>query len=1227
MPIKTRDLALDTLLLMVGATFVMLAVAAFIALAMQDLLTPAHFLVALSLPHLSSMTLGFLALLALLLGAAMAAAGFRGVSWDFRPGRLALIAALLGVVISVTSGVLLSWQQQSALHEQADYLLDNIQLNAEEVMTSRLLLMRRMAARIAAADGDLDQRVLEQDVQNYLRDAGSLQAIGLLGPDQRREWARARDDEDWLWLGEQLQRPEVKQWLAMPFDEPRLMEPQFTAAPGLMLMSIGVPRLDQQLVAVLDLGTMLANQLRLQMGPFHASISRREGLLLELRPPSEAASEVNFREYRMARRHIGLPGGAKLTLEAYPGTRAVALTSSMAPLAVALGGLTLSWLLAFSLGLVSLVMTRSRSLMVVSHQLEDQQIIQEMIARERPLEDTLSAICRMLEHQLPSSLCTVMLADDDASRLHLVSGDTLPEEVRQAFSEISVGPANGACGTAAFLGEPVICSDLATDSRWREYRLLVQSNDLHACWSWPVLGAGQNLLGTFCTYYRESRLPSVTQRDLIQKTTGLVALAVERHRVRRSLRESEQRYRSLFTYNPDAVFSLDRDGVFSSANDTCAEITGFAVEEILGAHFDTFVVPEDLPRIQSFFEAACTGETSYYELEIIVSNGARRTLELLNLPIMVDGMVNGVYGIAKDITERRHNETRLRVLERGLEASINGVIIADASQPDLPIIYANAAFVKMTGYSMDEVLGRNCRFLQGEDTDPEAREAIREALSEHQDLHLTLRNYRKDGSPFWNDIYISPIFDAEGRITHYVGVQHDISEHKAYEAQLAHHASHDALTGLANRALFEDRLDHDFALARRHGYRLAVLFIDLDDFKPINDSLGHAVGDKVLKELAQRMQSAMRAGDTVARLGGDEFVVIVPDIDQDMQVAQLVERLLPLIARPYRIDGHELYLTGSVGVAISDEDTLEPRQLIQQADMAMYQAKQQGRNAYQWFTREITDKVGQRVALRNDLQEAIDGQQFELHYQPLIDRDGDVSGVEALLRWPHPRRGYISPADFIPLAESTGQIIPISQWVLDRACRDMCALSAKGLGELGVAVNLSPLQFHRASFLPSLRHTLQMVGMAPSRLELELTEGILMNRTEAAIDILKALRSMQIGVSIDDFGTGFSSLSYLKYLPIGKVKIDRSFIHELSTSEHDAAIVQGIISMAHHLGLVVVAEGIETLEQYQQLRRYGCDVFQGFLLAKPMPLDRLEGFITEAPNCLNLTTGPHGSTL
>jgi len=417
------------------------------------------------------------------------------------------------------------------------------------------------------------------------------------------------------------------------------------------------------------------------------------------------------------------------------------------------------------------------------------------------------------------------------------------------------------------------------------------------------------------------------------------------------------------------------------------------------------------------------------------------------------------------------------------------------------------------------------------------------------------------------------------------------------------------LTGLANRSLFEDRLAHDVELARLHGERLAVLFIDLDDFKPINDSLGHAVGDRVLVEVARRLSRALRLGDTLARLGGDEFVVLLPSLENEEQAQGVAERLLALVARPYRVAGHELHLTSSIGIAIGDDELENPLTLIQQADMAMYKAKQQGRNAYQWFTPEITARVNERVALRHDLQEAIDNDQLALHYQPQLDREGRVVGVEALLRWSHPERGVISPGTFIPLAEETGQIIPISQWVLRRACRDLLALSGAGHPQLAVAVNLSPLQFHRANFLGSLREALAESRLPASRLTLELTEGILMDNTEAAIDTLHALRGMGVGVDIDDFGTGYSSLSYLKHLPISTVKIDRSFVSEVTQSADDAAIVQAIIAMAHHLGLMVVAEGIEEEAQREFLLEHGCDRFQGFLLGRPMPLDDLKAWL------------------
>ncbi|MDW7748772.1 putative bifunctional diguanylate cyclase/phosphodiesterase, partial [Halomonas sp.] len=426
-------------------------------------------------------------------------------------------------------------------------------------------------------------------------------------------------------------------------------------------------------------------------------------------------------------------------------------------------------------------------------------------------------------------------------------------------------------------------------------------------------------------------------------------------------------------------------------------------------------------------------------------------------------------------------------------------------------------------------------------------------------------------------------------------------------------ATHDALTGLANRALFGDRLVHDFALARRHAQILAVLFIDLDEFKPINDTLGHKVGDQLLISVARRLAGGLRTSDTLARFGGDEFVLLLPDLEHPGEAEEVAERLLLELTRPHKVSGHELHISASIGIAINDEPLEDPEKLLQHADMAMYKAKQQGRNAYQCYTGDLDSKLSQRVMLRNELQEAIDHDQLVLHYQPLLDAAGRVDGLEALVRWRHPVKGFISPADFIPLSEETGQIIPLSRWVMARACRDARTLVDQGLLAGRMAVNLSPMQFHRPSFLATLRGVLDETGLPPSHLELELTEGILMRDTEGAIDILNALNGMGISTAIDDFGTGFSSLGYLRSLPIDKIKIDRTFVRDVTGSDKDAAICQGVITLARELDLRVVAEGIETREQHDYLRHHGCEVFQGFLFARPMPLEALVAWLEARP--------------
>ena len=841
------------------------------------------------------------------------------------------------------------------------------------------------------------------------------------------------------------------------------------------------------------------------------------------------------------------------------------------------------------------------------------QRIQYMIAHDAPLEHTLAAICEMIESQLSETMSSIMLFDWESQTLRFrAGGGRLPERFRNAAAEVPVGPTAVICGTAAHRRQVVICADILADPNCAGYYDLCTELDIRAGWSYPLFTKEDELLGTFAIYQRTTGAPDDTERAPIERAAGLVALAIERHRDRRALLESEQRYRSLFTHNPDAVFSLDKDGFLRSVNHAACEITGVPEADLIGLHYRDFVVEDDMSRTDRFFEAAAKGEPQRYEIQITDARGENRVLDVTNLPSMVDGAVAGVYGIAKDITRRRAQETELRILQRSVETTVNGVVIADAGLPDFPLIYVNKPFERMTGYRRDEVLGRNCRFLSGPETDPRALALIRQRVSESRDVRVTLLNYRKDGSTFWNDMFVSPVTADAGQLTHFVGIQHDVTAQKAHEEDLAHQASHEPLTGLPNRGLLEKRLQTAFVQAHRDATLIALLYIDQDEFKPVNDTLGHGVGDKLLNAVARRLSGILAPGDTLADVGGDEFVMLLPRIDEPAQALAVAERALAVLDKPHRIDNHEVHVTASIGIAINDQSAEHPNALIQHADMAMYLAKRQGRNTYHWYTQEITATMNERVSMRRELHDALTQAEFTLHYQPLIEAaSGAVEGFEALIRWAHPTRGMVSPVTFIPLAEQTGQIIPIGEWVMHRACRDIVALNRHHGTAYSVAVNISPVQFHGRNFLGSLLETLEETGLATSLLKIELTEGVLMENTDAAIDILRTLRRMGVDVFIDDFGTGFSSLSYLKHLPINKVKIDRTFTRDITRNAGDAAIAQGIITMAHHLGLEVVAEGIETGAQHLFLLERGCDLFQGYLFARPMPFDTLTRYLQE----------------
>ncbi|TAN49761.1 MAG: EAL domain-containing protein, partial [Rhodospirillales bacterium] len=454
---------------------------------------------------------------------------------------------------------------------------------------------------------------------------------------------------------------------------------------------------------------------------------------------------------------------------------------------------------------------------------------------------------------------------------------------------------------------------------------------------------------------------------------------------------------------------------------------------------------------------------------------------------------------------------------------------------------------------------------------------------------------------------ISRIQDVEGGSIKFAGIFSDISERKKAEERIRNLAYFDVLTGLPNRRLFNDRLSMAINSAKRHHQHLAILFLDLDLFKRINDTLGHSVGDRVLEEMSNRLKICMRDADTVSRMGGDEFTILMSEVQEVEDAVRLARRIIESIREPFLIEDRELFITTSIGISVFPEDGDSPEVLVKNADIAMYRAKDLGRNSYQLYTPQMNAKSFERLAMENEMRKAIERGEFILNYQVKMNLDtGGIAGAEALVRWKHPDLGLVPPADFIPLAEDTGLIIPLGEWVLRAACQQNKAWQDRGLPPIRMAVNISPHQFNQADLVGRVRGILAETGLEPSFLELEVTESVLMEHMDIAAFMLNELRSLGVVTSIDDFGTGYSSLAYLKRIPIDALKIDASFMHEITTDEGDAEIVSAIIGLAHNLRLKVVAEGVETEEQIAFLRSHGCDEIQGYLVSRPVSAENFE---------------------
>lgn len=832
-----------------------------------------------------------------------------------------------------------------------------------------------------------------------------------------------------------------------------------------------------------------------------------------------------------------------------------------------------------------------------------QQHIQNQIAQHAPFDDIVSAIIDMVALQLPDALVSLMLFDPEDNTLSMVASNGLSDTYCQAAQQIPIGLNVASCGASAYRREIVITADIEKDANWTEFVELTRAEGLASCWSAPVLTADDELLGTFATYYRYPSVPQQDEQNKLMQAADLLALAIARQRDLRALQAHEQRFNALFSHQPDAVYEMDLTGHIVSSNQAVSHIIGYTGEQLSGAHYEQFLLKEDHARVRSAFAQACLGNAQHFEVSVYDAHQELKQLDITNLPIVVDGDIIGVYGIARDVTVQRQQETELRLLQRGIDASRNGVVMADASDPKLPVVYVNAAFEKITGYNKTDVIGHNCRFLQGKDTDPYAIEQIRRALVERREHQVTLLNYRKDGTPFWNLFSLAPVLDDEGHCTHFVGIQQDVTRQRENEEKLRFQRTHDLLTGLLNRPAFEIQIEQIYQ-ERQHLQSMAVLVINLDGFKSINDGLNHHVGDSLLQAVGQRLSQWVQPQDEIARLGGDDFGLFLLDRDE-AALTQAAESLLVLLSRPFLVDEHFLHISASIGISSTAEKIKHSGELLQHAHIALREAKLQGRNIWQRYTDDINPQGRDHIALRREILEAIEQQQFVIYYQPLVDaRTGEVRSLEALIRWLHPERGMVPPNDFIPLAEHTGQIISIDQWVLRQACFDTVAINASRpvAQPVAVAVNISPVHFRRAGFVDEVQQVLEESGLAPYLLELEVTEGVLMSGAETAIKQLHTLRHLGVRVAIDDFGTGFSSLSYLRQLPINKVKLDRCFIEGIDHKRDSAAIVQGVITMAHNLGLQVVAEGVETPAEHEDLIRRGCDFLQGYLFSRPVPL-------------------------
>ena len=826
-------------------------------------------------------------------------------------------------------------------------------------------------------------------------------------------------------------------------------------------------------------------------------------------------------------------------------------------------------------------------------------VLDELQAR-LPLQQILSGIANRLEDLCTHLHVSIMLLQA-SGRLKVATAPSLPEAYRQAADNIPDESTYSTCQQAVLSGELVINENILLDTRWEVFHPLARELNIASCWSLPLKNDADEVLGTIGLYSPRTGRPGAEDIALVSDFSRLAALAIQQQQQLSAQLESEQRFRATFEQAAVGIAHVAPDGRWLRVNSRLCQMLGFSQEQLLEQTFQDITHPDDLAADLQQTNALLNGEQTQFSIEkrYCRADGTELWANLTATLVRTEaGEPLYFISVLEDICARKQQEAELRLAATVFASTRESVLITDSKRR---VLSANPAFSKLIGLSPEAILNQRLPIALPDSAQRSRYRQLWQAVQHSGHWQGEMLGRRADGQLFPLLISASQVVDEKSPSQQYVLVLSDISQFKQSQERIARMANYDLLTNLPNRQLGYERLRQAMDRAKRQDSCVAVLFIDLDHFKNINDSLGHPVGDALLTTIAERLQQRLRETDILARLGGDEFMVLLENINTPEEAAQIASALLRLFESPFSLaDEREVYLGASIGISLYPDDSRDRDELVRNADAAMYQAKSDGRNTFCFYTSALTERSRLRLTLEARLRTALKHGEFTLHYQPLVDtHSGATLGVEALLRWKTATETF-HPADFIPLAEDTGLIVPLGAWVLREACRQVQSWRNQGLELQTLAVNLSPRQFRQPDLIAQVQQALQTSGLPANCLELEITEGALMDDVKVAQATLAALKRLGVRLAIDDFGTGYSSLAYLRRFPLDKLKIDKSFLCDVPEDQANLEIVSTIIALARGLKLTVIAEGVETAAQLATLRQMECNQCQGYLFSRPL---------------------------